>query len=797
MRIEDLKSEIFNDNYISIAIDEYFKFKFTDEYDEQYKGIVLREINEYMLDKRITSENVLDIIKFYQIKNPSTGSFVHWTSLDDLVKYTEANPAEVTELLNYLFESSIDIEDRIKRFYEQGKAYDRNINLSTSLFSYLLAGYDLNKYPLYKEDTFRNLLNSFGIKYTLGGIPAKYSDYYDLCEILLEYFEENNYKENPNMLDVQDFIFCIANYRSLYIRVSVRYIYEHADIINSFSLDDNLFLDYINQMDRDSIDEIYNRYHRDDKINNIRYKIAEKIINDGKINIDELENIIELEKDKYEKDITRSYNNFKILFPFYYFKYKDKVNIELKRIFESIRTIDAFKDYEFEENKFICDFYGPNNFGTDNVWLVLYPKGKETHRVCAQLYFEIGFVDEELGLDKISYGLNYGDKLLKMDKSLKRDIKAIKTVEEFNYKDMEKKFIEVFEEFKRVNNEFSEDIDGGTYEEEIDGNEEEKEISLEINFNREIKINKLFFEDREIIANQVSTAIKSGKHIILVGPPGTGKSKLAKEICESYGAQYRMVTAMSDWSSYDTIGGYKPKEDGTLYFDEGVFLQLFKDKESNRPMNKWLIIDEINRADIDKAFGSLFSALTGDEMTLSFKSNSKQNIILRPEKDSEEKDFNDYEYIIPKDWRIIGTMNTFDKTSLYEMSYAFMRRFAFIPIGIPEKIDKDLLNNYFKLWGIEDKSINNVNLQEGLAEVWNIINKYRVIGPAIIEDMARYISIQGDYTSGLILYVFPQFEGLTENEIFKFTEELYKSSIENFTQEKNRLNSFIRDFFRI
>ena len=126
-----------------------------------------------------------------------------------------------------------------------------------------------------------------------------------------------------------------------------------------------------------------------------------------------------------------------------------------------------------------------------------------------------------------------------------------------------------------------------------------------------------------------------------------------------------------------------------------------------------------------------------------------------------------------------------------------MRRFAFIPIGIPEKIDKDLLNNYFKLWGIEDKSINNVNLQKGLAEVWNIINKYRVIGPAIVEDMARYISIQGDYTSALILYVFPQFEGLTENEIFKFTEELYKSSIENFTQGKSRLNSFIRDFFRI
>ena len=174
MRIEDLKSEIFNGNYISIAMDEYLKFKLSDEYYEQYKGTALKEINEYMLDKRITSENVLDIVKFYQSKNPSSGSFVHWTNLDDLVKYTKANPTEVAELLNYLFEGSIDIEDRIKRFYEQGKAYDRNINLSTPLFSYLLAGYDLNKYPLYKEDTFRNLLNSFGLKYTLGGIPAKY-----------------------------------------------------------------------------------------------------------------------------------------------------------------------------------------------------------------------------------------------------------------------------------------------------------------------------------------------------------------------------------------------------------------------------------------------------------------------------------------------------------------------------------------------------------------------------------------------------------------------------------------------
>lgn len=35
------------------------------------------------------------------------------------------------------------------------------------------------------------------------------------------------------------------------------------------------------------------------------------------------------------------------------------------------------------------------------------------------------------------------------------------------------------------------------------------------------------------------------------------------------------------------------------------------------------------------------------------------------------------------------------------------------------------------------------------------------------------------------------------NDILKFTEELYKSNIENFVEEKGRLATFIRDFFGI
>lgn len=319
---------------------------------------------------------------------------------------------------------------------------------------------------------------------------------------------------------------------------------------------------------------------------------------------------------------------------------------------------------------------------------------------------------------------------------------------------------------------------------------EEDIVSLEIpkvSFEKEIKLKNLIMQDKLII-KQIETALKTGKHIILVGPPGTGKSKLAKEICNSFGVDYIMTTASSDWSTFDTIGGYKPDLDGNLYFNEGTFLSCFKDNKTNHPKNKWLIIDEINRADIDKAFGSLFSALTGDTITLSFKSKNGNNIIVKPQKNLEHILPNDYEYIIPNDFRIIATMNTFDKASLYEMSYAFMRRFAFIYVGTPKNINQALITKYLDLW-----KINYNSSLEILSQVWITINKYREIGPAIIEDIARYVSIDDDYTSAIILYVLPQFEGLSENEIKAFIEKI--SELE--AVDRARLQAVADDFFGI
>jgi len=430
----------------------------------------------------------------------------------------------------------------------------------------------------------------------------------------------------------------------------------------------------------------------------------------------------------------------------------------------------------------------------------LYPDGKDSHRKAAQLLLQIGYDGKE-NINQIIYGLCIGDELKKINNDLRDDLDFVNSSEDFDFKKLKQKFIDVFERFKEINANTPDtsQIDEKTVQifNSIDVDNETEENNLMVNFDIDLQIEDLIFEQDEILKDQITTALRCGKHIILVGPPGTGKSKLAKIICDNYNIEYMMATATSDWSTYDTIGGYKPDTDGHLYFDPGLFLQLFKDRETKQQTNKWLIIDEINRADIDKAFGSIFSALTGDTITLHFKAENGKNIIIKPEIFNDNSQPADNEYIIPTDWRIIGTMNTFDKTSLYEMSYAFMRRFAFVPIKVPSNINKDLINKYLKIWKIEDKVFNEINIADGLTELWNIINKYRIIGPAIIEDIARYVSIEGDYTSAIIMYALPQFEGLSTDNLNNFLQDLNNSHIKNLSQRQEMMINFVNDYFNI
>jgi len=82
----------------------------------------------------------------------------------------------------------------------------------------------------------------------------------------------------------------------------------------------------------------------------------------------------------------------------------------------------------------------------------------------------------------------------------------------------------------------------------------------------------------------------------------------------------------------------------------------------------WLIIDEFNRSDIDKAFGQLFTSLRTRSLKI------PTNEIGRSYKDLK----------IPADYRIIGTLNTADKHFLFQISDALKSRFAYILVETPK-----------------------------------------------------------------------------------------------------------------
>lgn len=273
---------------------------------------------------------------------------------------------------------------------------------------------------------------------------------------------------------------------------------------------------------------------------------------------------------------------------------------------------------------------------------------------------------------------------------------------------------------------------------------------------------------------RICASLNSGKHIILEGTPGTGKTDLAIKFSNSSEKNrfidgYILTTATSDWSTFDTIGGLMQDNDGSLEFHQGIFLEAISE-------NKWLIIDEINRADIDKAFGPLFTVLAGQNVELPYKINGQTIKIKNSDKLFSQFDSKTSTYYIGKNWRIIGTMNIADKDSLFDLSYAFMRRFMFIDVDIPQK------EEYVRLISDWTKGLNEY-YTENLINLLGLI-EYRKIGPAIFKDMAEYINYRyklDDSNSKLILseaissYIIPQLEGLSKekiNDIKLFFKEL-------------------------
>lgn len=165
-------------------------------------------------------------------------------------------------------------------------------------------------------------------------------------------------------------------------------------------------------------------------------------------------------------------------------------------------------------------------------------------------------------------------------------------------------------------------------------------------------------------------------HVVLAGPPGTGKTYTAKAIAEFLARQPRPmgwdIAQLHPAFGYeDFMQGLRPRVDNqgrvTFGVEDGVLARhahrILDAREKGLPAGEspfTLILDEMNRANLPRVFGELLYLLEYREEDISTQYSTQ--------------------FSLPGNIAIIGTMNTADR-SIRSVDAAFRRRFEVYELG--------------------------------------------------------------------------------------------------------------------
>jgi len=208
----------------------------------------------------------------------------------------------------------------------------------------------------------------------------------------------------------------------------------------------------------------------------------------------------------------------------------------------------------------------------------------------------------------------------------------------------------------------------------------------------------LFVDERT--RRMLRTSIASRPAVMLVGPPGTGKSRLVEELLAevadkpmSYGMSIPheglFVTPDESWTTRELVGGETVDDQGRIRFSIGAVLEAVA-------RDQWLVLDEANRADMDRIFGGLLTWLSGQtvaigrvsgsaeagSITLGWAAGADSEISGLEELTSDDPS-SPIEFLAGQEWRLIGTYNALDAQRVFRFGMALGRRFAHVPVLPP------------------------------------------------------------------------------------------------------------------